>query len=91
MMKTWMKKLTVLALLCAMAVGMTACGFAKCEDCGEMGAKGYKSPNGTEYFCDRCADDCAFCGDDAKYCYESLLGTIFVCKDCYEYILEING
>ena len=90
-MKNMMKKLTALMIVCVMILSLSACGLAKCEECGQGGGKSYKSYDGKHHFCDDCATDCTFCGEDATHCYESLLGTIFVCKDCYEYILELNS
>lgn len=90
-MKNRMKKLTALMIVCVMILSMTACGLARCEKCGEGGGKAYKSYDGKHHFCDECAADCLFCDEESTHCYNSLLGVMFVCKDCYNEIMELNG
>lgn len=90
-MKNWMKKITAFALVGMMVLGMTACGLATCENCGESGAKRFKSVDEARYFCESCDSSCVFCGDEASHCYDSMLGTIFTCQNCYDEIMELNG
>ena len=49
-------------------------------------SKEYKKSDGTPvYVCEDCSSVCMICGDEkATYHYESLLGIVFVCNDCYE-------
>ncbi len=57
--------------------------------CGDRPSKEYKKRDGTPvYVCQECSSECMLCGDKATKHYESLLGIVFVCNDCYKKATE---
>lgn len=62
-----------------------------CEYCRNSPSKDYKLKSGENFYvCDDCGSECMLCGDKAQNHYESLMGIVFACDDCYEEIKEIN-
>lgn len=91
-MKAWKRGVAVLLLVASLGV-FGACGASQpCEGCGDTPTKGYRntSTGEDEYYCKKCASDCAFCSNKATKHYTSLLGIVFVCKDCYKDIQDLN-
>lgn len=89
-------KLSIASGLCAMllaATMLTGCGKKEpCSYCGDETSKKYKLHDGSyDYVCKDCSSECFFCGKKATKHYESYLGIIFVCKDCYDDIVELNS
>ena len=89
-----MKKVGCLLMAAVLALSMlTACGSTvnePCEYCHHSPSKKYKKSDGTPFYvCEECSSTCMICGrEKAKKHYESLLGIIFVCDDCYK---EVTG
>ena len=54
--------------------------------CNHSPSKEYKKSDGTSvYVCEDCSSECMICGrEKATKHYESLLGIVFVCDDCYK-------
>lgn len=83
------KKVSMLLAVLMSAFMLTACsGMADepCMYCGHSPSKGYKMSDGEkDYVCKDCSSRCMLCGTEkAKKHYESLIGIVFVCDDCYE-------
>lgn len=57
-----------------------------CSYCHNSPSKAYKKSDGsTFYVCEECSSECMICSrEKATHHYESLLGIVFVCDDCYE-------
>jgi len=76
---------------------LSGCGATTnepCADCKNTPTKGYenKATGETEYYCENCTDDCEFCSQTATNHYTNGFEEImFVCKDCYEDILDLNA
>lgn len=94
-MRKILKRFTTAILAAAMVLVLFAgCSNEPCNYCGETPTKGYKnkSADRTEYYCSECSSECGWCGEKATKHYESALGVIvFVCKDCYKEIMELNS
>ena len=95
-----MKRTQTFAVLLAALMGlMLLCGCGAntsepCVGCRNTPTRGYenKATGEKDYYCDGCADDCAFCSEKAtKHYTNGFEEIVFVCKDCYEDILEINS
>lgn len=85
-----MKKLGVLLLAAVLVFcALTGCSSTvdePCMYCGHSPSKQYRKQDGTAvYVCESCSSECMICGDrKATKRYESLLGLVFVCNDCYK-------
>ena len=87
-----LKRILCLLLALSMVLALVACGSSvPCENCGDTPTKGYKHSSDQKlYYCSDCSSECVFCGDRATEHYSSLLGVMFVCKDCYREIKALN-
>ena len=84
-----MKKfLTILTIISFMIVTMTACGGTvdePCEYCSQSPSVEYTRSDGTSiYVCNDCSSECMLCGREATQEYDSMLGFLFLCDDCYD-------
>ena len=87
-----MKKVFSAVLFSILLIGVGGCGSSEpCADCGNTPTKAYKntSTGENEYYCEKCASDCAFSSKKATKHYTSAAGIIiFACNDCYKDIME---
>lgn len=70
---------------------LTACGTVDkpCMYCNSSPSREYKkSDNTMGYVCENCSSKCMLCGAKATKHYESLIGIVFVCDECYEEVKE---
>lgn len=85
-----MKRVFVLLLIVVLAATMfTACARTvnePCAYCHNGPSREYKRSNGSSFYvCKDCSSVCMLCNrKKAKKHYESLLGIVFVCDDCYD-------
>lgn len=93
-MRKLVRMVALLLVVAALLGTMAACGSSHaCESCGKTPTKAYTN-TGTdekEYYCSKCSSRCEFCGGKATKYYTSLLGITFVCKSCYNEIMELNS
>lgn len=89
------KHIASVLVIAVILFGFAACGSSNpCESCQDTPTKGYtnKYSGEKEYYCADCSSECAFCSEKATEHYTSSLGSIvFVCKECYQEILDINS
>lgn len=84
------KRIAVILLVLLLSVSMfTACTSTvnePCMYCRSSPSKEYKKRDGTPvYVCENCSSQCMICNrEKATKHYESLLGIVFVCDDCYK-------
>lgn len=85
-----LKKMISLLIVALVSVSiLTACSSTvdePCMYCSQSPSKEYEKSDGTSvYVCENCSSICMICGSEkATKNYESLLGIVFVCNDCYE-------
>lgn len=87
-----MKRVLVVLLVVALAATMfSACASTvnkPCAYCGSCPSKEYKRSDGSPFYvCKDCSSVCMLCNrQKATKHYESLLGVVFVCEDCYNVV-----
>lgn len=77
--------LAIILALCALT-GCSGTVDEPCMYCGNSPSKEYKKQDGTPvYVCEKCSSECMICGEKkATKHYESLMGIVFACDDCYK-------
>lgn len=73
-----------------MLTGCSSTVDEPCDYCGKSPSIEYmKSDDTPFYICKECSSTCMICGDEkATTHYESLLGIIFACDDCYQKVKQ---
>lgn len=91
----YLKRIVATLIVIVSILTLSACSSSNpCESCGRAPTKAYKNDytGEKEYYCSNCSSDCAFCSERATTHYTSGLGIIvFVCKDCYQEIQDLNS
>lgn len=89
-----MKKFFGIVMLIGMLFSLSACATIvdePCAWCNSSPSKVYELSSGKEmYVCEDCSSECAYCAKPATKHYESLLGFVFVCDNCYEEVERLN-
>lgn len=87
-------KIKIALLIALISINLCACGlFEACENCGKTPTRAFmnNATNENEYYCKDCSSMCWICRETANHYYTSGFEEIvFVCDDCYEYIMGIN-
>ena len=87
------KTLSIVAIL-SLVVLLGACGTTSdepCARCGESPTKVFHFSSGNvAYVCEECSGKCDYCSGKATTSYESALGAVFVCEECYKKVQEVN-
>jgi len=78
----------LVALICMLS-GCESMTEEPCMYCGQSPSQEYEKSDGTlVYVCEVCSSECMLCHDKATKHYESLLGIMFVCNDCYNEVVN---
>lgn len=88
------KRILMVLMVIGLVCGLTGCATTvdePCAWCNSSPSKVYELSSGKEmYVCEDCSSTCAYCSGTATKHYESLLGIVFVCNDCYEEVEKLN-
>lgn len=83
-----MKRIVNLISVLLIAGVLSACSATvdePCMYCNNRPSKEYAMSDGSKvYVCEECSSECMFCNKKATKHYESLLGVVFVCSECYK-------
>lgn len=86
-----MKRIVNLISVLLIAGVLAACSATvdkPCMYCNNRPSKEYVMSDGSKvYVCKECSSECMFCNKKATKHYESLLGVVFACPECYKDVI----